>query len=90
MADSEKVQDQQQQLKQKIQNHSDGVNGESTPDSVIQPKQTIGEYKQIRGNVARCKSCSNILSHTKFTICIKRHHHRTVHLCHITNQLKSL
>lgn len=47
MADSEKVQDQQQQpsLKQKhqIQNHSDGVNGESTPDSVIQPKQTIGK-----------------------------------------------
>lgn len=42
MADSEKVQD-QQQLKQKIQNHSDGVNGESTPDSVIQQKQTIGE-----------------------------------------------
>lgn len=45
MTDSEKVQDQQQQLKQKLQNHSDGVNGESTPDSVIQPKQTIGEYK---------------------------------------------
>lgn len=49
MADSEKVQDQQQpppSLKQKhqIQNHSDGVNGESTPDSVIQPKQTIGEW----------------------------------------------
>lgn len=44
MTDSEKVQDQQQQLKQKLQNHSDGVNGESTADSVIQPKQTIGEY----------------------------------------------
>lgn len=44
MTDSEKVQDQQQQLKQKLQNHSDGVNGESTPDSVIQPKQTVGEY----------------------------------------------
>lgn len=50
MADSmEKVQDQPQQLKQKHQinqNHSDGVNGESTPDSVIQPKQTIGKWKQ--------------------------------------------
>lgn len=49
MADSmEKVQDQPQQLKQKHQinqNHSDGVNGESTPDSVIQPKQTIGKWK---------------------------------------------
>lgn len=42
MADSEKVQDQQQQLK-KI-SHSNAVNGESTPDSVIQPKQTIGEW----------------------------------------------
>lgn len=47
MADSEKVQDQQQQLKQKhqIQNNSDGVNGnETSPDSVIQPKQIIGMY----------------------------------------------
>lgn len=44
MTDTEKVQDQQQQLKQKLQNHSDGVNGESTPDSVIQPKQIVGEY----------------------------------------------
>lgn len=50
MADSEKVQDQPQQqqpLKQKIQNHSDGINGESTPDSVIQPKQTIGELNFV-------------------------------------------
>ncbi|XP_031617343.1 Y-box-binding protein 1-like isoform X1 [Contarinia nasturtii] len=48
MADSEKVQD-QQPLKQKIQNHSDGVNGESTPDSVIQQKQTIAE--KVTGTV---------------------------------------
>lgn len=60
MADSEKVQDQQQpppSLKQKhqIQNHSDGVNGESTPDSVIQPKQTIGEWNIFRiYDQARC------------------------------------
>lgn len=50
MADSEKVQDQQPQLKQKhqsIQNHSDGINGESTPDSATQPKQIIGEYRII-------------------------------------------
>lgn len=49
MADSEKVQDQQQQLKQKhqIQNHSDGVNGDSTPDSATQPKQIIGEYTYL-------------------------------------------
>lgn len=51
MADSEKVQDQQHQLKQKqqsIQNHSDGINGESTtPDLATQPKQIIGEYRII-------------------------------------------
>lgn len=55
MADSEKVQDQQQQLKQKhqsIQIHSDGVNGESTPDSATQPKQIIGEYYSSFGVVA--------------------------------------
>lgn len=60
MADSETVQEQPQQLKQKhqIQNHSDGVNGESTPDSVIQPKQTIGEYAivQLNGTLFRSKS----------------------------------
>lgn len=49
MADSEKVQDQQQQLKKIAHSNivrSDGVNGESTPDSIIQPKQTIGESKK--------------------------------------------
>lgn len=68
MADSEKVQDQQQSLKQKhqIQNHSDGVNGESTPDSVIQPKQTIGELeictyqRQLRRNsYTQSVNCAN-------------------------------
>jgi len=53
MADSEKVQDQQQQLKKishsNIARSSDGVNGESTPDSVIQPKQTIAE--KVTGTV---------------------------------------
>lgn len=50
MADSEPVQDQPVRKSknniykiERAQNHSDEVNGESTPDSVIQPKQTIGE-----------------------------------------------
>lgn len=60
MADSEPVQGQrksisnlirvergskaQNSVQSPIENHSDEVNGESTPDSVIQPKQTVGEY----------------------------------------------